>query len=164
MEQKFLSLWLAFNFSCLLQKKSHSLPLALTFASEYNSDSTEPSGKKYWIGPIRFSGNVTLSMWQFHVLRPTIPNISHTSCNNFQSLMGRKTVWQSHKLRHTKKHFLLCEGNQWNSGWQMQYITYVTMEIGEWVKHVESMKVDRTSSTYIKRADKLNIMSRNEMG
>jgi len=33
------------------------------------------------------------------------------------------------------------------------------MEISERVKHVESMKVHRASSTYIKRAD--NTMSRN---
>jgi len=34
------------------------------------------------------------------------------------------------------------------------------MEISEWVKHVESMKVHRTSSTHIKTADKT--MSRNK--
>ena len=31
--------------------------------------------------------------------------------------------------------------------------TYITMEIGERVKHVESMKVHRASSTDIKTAD-----------
>ena len=31
------------------------------------------------------------------------------------------------------------------------------MEIGERVKHVESMKVHRSSSRYIKTADKINV-------
>jgi len=42
--------------------------------------------------------------------------------------------------------------NQQKINWQTKY-TYITMEIGEWIKHVESMKVHHTSSTDIKTAD-----------
>jgi len=39
--------------------------------------------------------------------------------------------------------------------------TYITMEISKWVKHVEPMKVNRTSSTHIKTAD--NTVSRKKV-